>query len=454
MTIAEARAALERRDVSAVELTRLHLDAIAAEDARLNAFVRVTAEDALASARAADRAIAAGDRRPLLGIPVSVKDLIDQTGVVTTAGAPAEGLSPARDDAEVVRRLRAAGAVLLGKTTLHELAFGATSENPHYGPVRNPVDGSRIAGGSSGGAAAAVAAGLSYASIGTDSGGSIRIPAALCGVAGHKPTFGLVARHGVLPLAWSLDHVGPLARTAADCAVVLAAIAGAEPNDHATLPITGLAPLGDLPAPLRVGVVRDPSPWLEPDVGRRFAEATTLLRDLGATLVDVELDQLGDGLACVAIVLRVEAAAVHRERLATQPGRIGGDVRARLRAGQLLPATAYLDALRVRRRLVREVDALLERVDVLALPTTPIVAPLIGRTFEPVVPGGPNPRALLTSLTSLFNATGLPAISVPCGVDGAGLPVGLQLVGRRWEDSVVLAVAAAFEAALGRRAVD
>lgn len=446
-TIAEARAALDRREISAVELTRLHLDAIAAENPQVNAFVGVMAEEALASAAAADRGLAAGERRPLLGIPVSLKDLIDVAGWVTTAGARDEGRPPATENAEVVRRLRAAGAVILGKTTLHELAFGATSENPHGGAVPNPVDRSRIAGGSSGGSAVAVAAGLSFASIGTDSGGSIRIPAALCGVAGHKPTFGLVSRRGVQPLSWTLDHVGPLARTAADCATVLGVIASHDPADpNLVLPLRHDRPIA-LPDGLRLGVVREPSPWLDPDVRARVEEAVALLVALGGTPVDVELGQLGDGLACVAILLRVEAAAVHRDRLARTPEQIGSDVRARLRAGQLLPATAYLNALRVRQQLIRELDALFETVDLLVLPTTPIVAPPIGATFDPVTPGGPNARTLLTSLTSLFNATGLPALSVPCGPAPSGLPVGLQLVGRRDADALVLTVGAAFEAA-------
>ncbi|MCS6802927.1 MAG: amidase [Chloroflexota bacterium] len=449
-TIADALAALDRREVSAVELTRLHLDAIAAENPHRNAFLRVTEEDALAGAAAADRARAAGEQRPLLGIPVSLKDLIDQAGVVTTAGTRAPERMPAAEDAEVVRRLRAAGAVILGKTTLHELGFGPTSENPHSGPVPNPADPSRIAGGSSGGSAAAVAAGLSFASIGTDSGGSIRVPAALCGVAGHKPTFGLVPRRGVQPLSWSLDHVGPLARTAADCAAVLAAIAGHDPADPSSNPAARFAYPNVLPKHLRLGVVRDASAWLEPAVRARFDEAVAVLAGEGRTMVDVELGQLSDGLACVAILLRVEAAAACRDWLARHPDRIGSDVRARLRAGQLLPATAYLDALRVRRQLVRELNALFDTVDLLLLPTTPIVAPRIGATFDPIAPGGPTPRALLTSLTSLFNATGLPALSVPCGKDSAGLPVGLQIVGRRGEDGLVLAVGAAFESARGR----
>lgn len=447
-TIAEARDALDRREISALELTRLHLDAIAAENQQVNAFVGVMAEEALASAAAADRALAAGERRPLLGIPVSLKDLIDVAGWVTTAGARDEGRPPATEDAEVVHRLRAAGAVILGKTTLHELAFGATSENPHVGVVPNPVDRSRIAGGSSGGSAVAVATGLSFASIGTDSGGSIRIPAALCGVAGYKPTFGLVSRRGVQPLAWTLDHVGPIARTAADCATVLAVIADDDPanNPNLVLPPQDDRPLA-LPDGLRLGIVREPSRWLDPDVRASLDKAVALLVALGGTPVEVELGQLGDGLACVAILLRVEAAAVHRDRLARHPEWIGSDVRARLRAGQLLPATAYLDALRVRQQLIRELDALFETVDLLVLPTTPIVAPPIGATFTPLTPGGPNARTLLTSLTALFNATGLPALSVPCGTASSGLPVGLQLVGRRGADALVLAVGAAFEVA-------
>ncbi|MFN8534140.1 MAG: amidase [Dehalococcoidia bacterium] len=449
-SIADARDALDRREISATELARLHLDAISAEDGRLNAFLTVTEADALAGAAAADAALAVGDRRPLLGIPVSLKDLVDQTGTPTTAGGPPEGRAPATEDAAVTRRLRDAGAVLLGKTTLHEFAFGATSENPHYGASRNPTHPDRIAGGSSGGSAAAVAAGFGFASIGTDSGGSIRIPAALCGVVGHKPTFGLVSRFGIQPLAWSADHAGPIARSVADCATVLEVIAGYDPHDPGSID-TAIPDysrlLGGGIDGLRVGMVHDASPWVEPDVALRFGEACRVLGTLGASLLDLELGQLADGLRCVAILLRVEAAVVHRDHLALHPERFSRDVLARLRAGQFLPATAYLDALRMRRALVRELDSLLETVDLIVLPTVPIVAPRIGTTFEPVAPGAPNARSLLTSLTSLFNLTGLPAVTVPCGVNRAGLPVGLQIVGRRWTDALVLRVAANYERA-------
>jgi aspartyl-tRNA(Asn)/glutamyl-tRNA(Gln) amidotransferase subunit A len=441
-SIAEARSALDRREIGAIELTRVHLDAIAAENPRLNAFIAVTADQALDAAAAADRAIRAGQAGPLTGIPLSVKDLLDLQGSPTTAGGIAGDLTVATVDSAVVAKLREAGAVLLGKTNLHEYAFGTTSENPHFGPARNPHDETRVAGGSSGGSAAAVAAGLGYASIGTDSGGSVRIPAALCGVAGFKPTFGLVSRRGIVPLGWTADHAGPIARTVHDCALVLDEIAGFDPSDPGSVdrPVGGsfAAALEGGLAGVRIGLVRGASRWTEPEIETRLDPAAEVLRGLGAEVVDLSLDSLADGVACVAILLRVEAAIVHRERLAKAAHQLGADVRARLRAGQLLPATAYVDALRLRRALSIELDALLSTVDLLLLPTTPIVAPRIGETFDRVDSRGPNRRTLLSSLTALFNVTGVPAISVPFGSGRNGLPVGVQLAGRRWEDALVL----------------
>lgn len=446
LSLEQAAALVRTRTASPVELTESCLARIAELEPRLNAFILITRESAIAAAGAAAREIDAGTYRGALhGIPISVKDLFDVAGQATTAGS---GFAPriATGDSAVVERLRAAGAVLIGKAGMHELAFGVTSQNPHFGPITNPWAADRIPGGSSGGSAAAVATGGGFGSIGTDTGGSIRIPAALCGVVGLKPTRGRVSLRGAEPLSWTLDHAGPIARTVRDAAVLYAAIAGHDERD----PGSRSAPYEDAlkeidlgAAELRIGVWGAGLAAAEPDVRALVGTALQVLAGQGARIEDVDLPRSDELAERQRVVLGTEAYAHHRERVLHEPERIGADVLVRLQRGSTNSGADYADARRARSEIRVAFDALFASYDAIAMPTTVITAPL--RQGEDAVATA----ARLTALTSPFNLTGLPAISVPCGLGAGGLPVGLQLVGRRWHEARLLRVARAYEVARG-----
>ncbi len=450
-TIRELGERYRRREVSAVEVARIHLDAIAALQPRLNAFITIDPDPALAAAAEADRLLASGDDRPLLGVPVSIKDLIDWAGHPTTAGTRALEPVPAGEDAAVVERLQQAGAIILGKTNLHEIAFGATNENVHFGAVHNPWAEDRIPGGSSGGAGAAAAAGLSYASLGSDTGGSIRMPASLCGVSGIKPTFGLVSRHGVFPLSESLDHVGPLARSAEDCALVLAQIAGFDPRDPGSVDRPApdvVAELGRPIAGLRLGRLRGGLlDAADTDVAACVDAAVQELAAQGAVIRDLEIQTFGDAAAINFLIAMAESAAVHAGSLRAHPEGYSRPILTRLRVGQLLPATAYVEARHAWRQFVAEIDEAMPEVDLLVLPASPLTAAPIGSATVSLAGREMEPAAALSRYSTAFNLTGMPAMSVPCGFDRRGLPVGLQIAARRWADATVLRLAAAYQAA-------
>jgi aspartyl-tRNA(Asn)/glutamyl-tRNA(Gln) amidotransferase subunit A len=409
MSVARLAERLRARELSPREAVEWYLARV--EERRdLNAYITVLADDALAAADAP-----AGDG-PLAGVPLAIKDVIDVAGVRTTAASEILRDHVADRDAAVVERLRVAGAIVLGKLNLHEFAYGALSTSPHFGPVRNPWAPDRVAGGSSGGGGAAVAAELSAGALGTDTAGSIRIPAAFCGVTGHRPTW--------VPVAWSFDAVGPIARSAEDCAILLQAIA---PD----LAAAAAAP--------RIGLVTSLVEQADPPVAAAVEEAA---RELGAE--PVEAPVLGHAGLIQQLMMLPEAATAHLKWLRTRLADYGADVRARLLAGLLLPATAYPTGLRARRWLEGEVRPLFERYDVLAAPTMPIVPPLIGE--DPVdLRGEQVPyRLTLIPFNSPWSCLGLPVTSVPCGfVDG--LPVGFSLVGRRGEDATVLEAARTFQ---------
>ena len=445
-TLEQAAELVRTRAVSPVELAESCLARIAELEPGLNAFILVARESALTGAQAAEREIAAGNYRgPLHGIPLSVKDLFDVAGVPTTAGSgfPAE---PAAHDSAVVERLRAGGAVLLGKTGLHELAFGVTSQNPHFGPITNPWARDRSPGGSSGGSAAAVATGGGFGSIGSDTGGSIRIPAALCGIVGLKPTRGRVSLRGAIPLSWTLDHAGPLARTVRDAAVLYAAIAGDDARDPGSRSAPYDDPLAEIDkgaARLRIGIWKSGLDAADADVRIAVDEAIKALASSGARVESVDLPRADELAECQRVVLGTEAYAYHRERVENEPERFGADVLERLRRGKANSGHDYAAARRARSEIRTAFDALFGSLDALALPTTVVTAPL--REGADAVATA----ARLTSLTSPFNLTGLPAISVPCGHGVYGLPVGLQLVGRRWGEARLLRIARAYEVARG-----
>jgi aspartyl-tRNA(Asn)/glutamyl-tRNA(Gln) amidotransferase subunit A len=440
-TIAAARAALDAGTTTARALVEASLAAIDAANGRINAFITVDAAGARAAADGVDAERARGiDRGPLHGIPYSLKDLVDVAGVVTTAGSRVLDDRVPTADAVIVTRLREAGAICVGRTNLHEFAMGTTSEDSAFGPVRHPLDPSRSPGGSSGGSAAAVATGMGLASVGTDTGGSVRIPAAVCGVVGLKPTYGEVPADGIVPLSTSLDHVGPLARTVQDCAWMFAVLAGLAPPTIEARDARGLTlvqPGGYfdalVEAPVRAAVDR----------------AIARLRAAGAVVTPGTIAGT-DAIAAAYLPLVVaEAADWHRPYLDSRADRYTPPVLDRIRLGRTTLATDYLAACRMQGVLAAQVDAALGDADALVLPAVPLVAPPLGATDVRLDPSGDATlpiRSAMLRLTQLFNLTGHPAISIPVPVDG--LPVGLQLVGRRGRTPGLLAVAAACERAL------
>lgn len=445
-SILEIGELLRQRSVSPVELTTECLARIESLNPKLNAFITVTAESALADARRAEEEIRRGAwRGPLHGIPLALKDLIDTAGIPNTAASLLFKDRVPTQDAEVVRRLKAAGTVLLGKQNLHEFAYGGSSMVSAFGEVRNAWNAGHIAGGSSGGSATAVAAGLGYGAVGTDTAGSVREPSALCGVVGLKPTYGRVSARGVIPLSISLDHVGPIGRTVADVAVILAAIAGHDPADKASV----VAPVEDFVAalkesfrPLRVGLPRkfffeD----LDPEVASAINHAVAGLAALGAEMRDVELPVPTD-----RTLQSAEAYAFHAESVARHPELYQAETLRRVRSGQNVSAEALAESRRELERARRGIAATFADVDVLVTPTTPIAAPTIAELKQN--PDLLRPRELLLLRnTRPANVWGLPAISLPCGFTGAGLPIGLQIIGPHWGEARVLQLAHAYEQA-------
>ncbi|HXE79918.1 MAG TPA: amidase [Vicinamibacterales bacterium] len=442
-TITEALEQLRQGRLRAVDLTRRCLDAIAQHNAALNAFITVTAEEALERAHEADHAQAHGKwLGPLHGIPISLKDLIDQRGVRTTAGSRVLDDTPAAQDAPVTEALRSAGAVLVGKCNLHEFALGTTSDESAYGPVRHPRDPSRSAGGSSGGSAVAVATGMSLASIGTDTGGSIRIPSAACGLVGLKPAAGEVSCDGVVPLSRLLDHVGPLARTVADAALIHAVLTGTDPVTPAAAPPVASLRLA-VPRRFIEGRVQD-------DVERRFDDACRRLRDAGAAIETIDVPELEIAASAYLAIVLPEAAQWHASMLEQRPDRYCPGVRIRLEAGRYMLAEDYVRGLNARRRLRRAIDAALAGRDGLILPALAIAAPPVGATTVRVADRDEPVRAAMLRLTQPFNLTGHPAITLPCGEDSSGVPCGFQLVGPRFNTRALLAAALACERHVAR----
>jgi aspartyl-tRNA(Asn)/glutamyl-tRNA(Gln) amidotransferase subunit A len=450
LSVAELGRRLRAREVRAAEVIEDHLAEVAARDGRVHAFAHVTVDAALLAARAADAALARGEGGPLTGVPIAVKDNVAVRGVVGTNGSPAfAGAPPASTDATAVARLRAAGAVVLGTTHMHELAFGPTGVNPALGTPANPWAPGRVPGGSSSGSGAAVAAGLVPAALGTDTGGSVRIPASLCGVTGLKPTYGRVSRAGVTPLAWSLDHVGPLARSVEDVALVLEAIAGADPGDatcaRVAVPRYAEA-LGRSCRGLRIGVPRHFAlAGVDAEVRERFTQALGDLRRAGAVVRDVTVPFIEHATRAVGALMLPEADGALRPLLGARLEHVGVEARILLELAKLVTARHYLAAARLRTRLYEELRGVLAAVDLLALPTTPIPAPAVGELTVRVGEATHGVLEALVVFTTPFNLTGLPALALPCGFTRAGLPVSLQLVGRPFAEPALLAAGHAYQ---------
>ncbi|HEU5422596.1 MAG TPA: amidase [Nitrolancea sp.] len=454
LSLAEAAGLVARREVSPVALTEAALARIEQLNPILNAFITVTGETALAEARAAEREIAGGAYRgPLHGIPLSLKDLYCTKGVRTTGGSRLLGGFVPDEDATATRKLRQAGAVLLGKTAMLELAYG--EEHPDYGATRNPWDIEYGTNGSSSGSAAAVAAGLGYGSLGSDTGGSIRLPAAWCGIVGLKPTYGLVSRAGVLPLSWSLDHAGPMTRTVRDCALLLQAIAGHDPADptSARRPVPDYsAGLDRVPSDLTVGVFAPaPDDRVLPEVRAALDAAAQTLRNAGISVREVRQPYPDQATRALLAMLYAEASSYHLPWLRERPQDYSANTRERLELGARLPATTYLSALRARRVIIAAYQELMRDVDILLTPPAPTASyRLDGPSTAPVGPEGDR-MAPLVRFSGPFDLTGLPAIAVPAGLTGAGLPIGVQLVARPFAEPTLLQTAQVVEQALRDR---
>jgi len=456
LTIAEAARLIEKKELSPVELVDSRLDRIAKLDGKLNSFIRVLGDEARRDARAAEAEIAAGKYRgPMHGIPIGLKDIYETAGVATTGHSKVMQDHVPKADAFSVGRLRAAGAIVMGKLATHEFALGGPSFDLPWPPARNPWDPSRFTGGSSSGTGASVAAGLVLGGTGSDTGGSIRGPAAYCGLAGIKPTYGLISRMGILPLAFSLDHAGPMAWTAEDCAIMLQAMAGHDPADPASadhsIPDYRAAIEGPVKG-LRVGLVRH---FYEEDneanaaTRAAIAAAAQTLEGLGCAVREVTLSPLADWAACGMAIMQSEAYAIHEANLRTRFTDYGEIFRDRMALAGLVTGADYVQALRRRRELVDELDRAMGDLDLVMTAAAPTEAPPIDSVPKFAILERP-------SLTIAFNVTGSPAMSVCCGFTDTGLPLSFQIVGKRFADATVLRLAHAYEKATpwrGRRPI-
>ncbi len=442
-TIRELGARYRTRELSPVEVTQALLARIEKLDPTLHAFVTLTADRALADARAAEEALRRGDARPLLGIPVAHKDIYLTKGIRTTGGSALLADWVPDQESTCGRRWQEAGTVLLGKLITHEFAMGLQFPGHRFEPARNPWNPAHIPGGSSSGSGAALAAGLVYGATGSDTGGSIRGPAAFCGIVGLKPTYGRSSRAGVLTLSWTLDHTGPMARTVEDCALLLQPLAGHDALD----PASSRAPVDDYTASLgrdvrgvRIGVVRNYFfEGVDPEIERAFEEAMATLRRLGAEVRDVTIPSLAATHSFLLILL-AEAYAYHERDLRAHPELYGEVLRERFLAGGLVTAPEYVQAQRIRAQICGETAEVLRGVDVLATPTTPKPATPFALAYDPEF-GFPR------SNMAPFNITGSPTLALPCGFSSSGLPLSLQLAGRAFEEALVLRVGHAYEQA-------
>ena len=452
MSAWELSGLIRSREVSPVEVVEACLARIEKTEPTLNSFITLTPERARSAAQRAEDEIARGNYRgPLHGIPVGLKDLFNTAGVKTTSGTRIYDNFVPQEDCTVATRFGQAGAILLGKLNMHPLAFGPTGENDDYGHMHNPWNPERITGGSSGGSGSAAAAGQCTITMGSDTGGSVRIPAALCGIVGLKPTYGRVSRAGLTPLSWCLDHPGPMVRNVEDAALTMNVIAGHDPRDHATsgspVPDYTLALTGDIRG-LRIGVVKEYfETEIDPAVATLTQQAITVLGELGAEIVEVSLPLYEYAQPISNAILSAEATAANRDILLSDGDKLYPQVRERLEEGLFISAAEYLRAQQARQVFCQQVAGLLNDVDLLAGPVEPVTAPkILERRIEiggealPAVP-------MLTKYTRVYNITGSPAISVPCGFGPDGLPVGLHLAGRNFDESTVLRAAYAYQQA-------
>lgn len=464
LSIEEAGAAIKDGKLSPHALTEACSRQIERLNPKLNAFITVCKDVVVRNAVTKQSAFQQGIATPLStrlatlapdasagvtleNIPIAIKDLFETKGIRTTAGSLFFKDYVPNEDAVVVQKVKAAGAIVMGKTNTHEIALGVTTVNPHFGTTHNPWDTARIPGGSSGGSAVAVATGMSLVALGTDTGGSIRIPASLCGVVGLKPTFGRVSTRGVFPLSWNLDHVGPLTRSVRDAAIVLQVIAGYDPDDPTSVNI----PVDDYLLNIEDGIkgwrvayaIGSYFDGANPEVLDVIQQATKVFEKLGANVEKVDMTFLRDAALANSLMTPADGAAYHRERLAEHPDWFGEDVRQRLETGRNFTSTEYSLARHTQTEMKRRLGKFFEQYDILLLPATPIPAPFIEGN------DAVEQARRLTRFTAPFNLTGLPAISIPCGFSKEGLPIGLQIVSREWGESSVLRAARSYERETG-----
>jgi aspartyl-tRNA(Asn)/glutamyl-tRNA(Gln) amidotransferase subunit A len=450
-TIVSLSKALRKKEISPVEVIRAYLERIESYDLKINSFITLLPREALRAARQAEKEISKGNYRgPLHGIPFAAKDLFFTRGIRTTCGSKILKTFRPAYNATVIERLYSAGAILLGKLNMHEFAYGTTSVNPHYGPVRNPWDRERVTGGSSGGSAAALASSFVPLTLGTDTGGSIRIPSALCGASGLKPTYGRISRYGVYPLCWSLDHPGPMAKTAADLAMVMKAIAGPDPLDPSTPPVPVPDYVSGLSAGLKGVRIGVPDTFyferVDPEVRLAVQKAIRTCKELGAGIWKISIPSLAQASIAAYLILLAEGAASLEKWHRTRPEGLGEDVRSRLNLGAALLATQYLKAQRTRRQVQEDFSRVFRKVDVIVTPQLPITAPKINQGIVAWGKKTEQVPSALTRFTRIYNLVGIPALSVPCGFSSTGLPMGLQIAGRPFDEATVLRVGHTYEA--------
>ncbi|HRO57645.1 MAG TPA: amidase [Burkholderiaceae bacterium] len=455
LTLADAARRVKAGEVSPVELVEASLSRIEAVDPTLSAYISVFADEARQVAQAAEIMCSVGhDLGPLHGIPVALKDNVAVRGTRTTAGSKILADWIPAHDATVTNRLRRAGAILIGKTNLHEFAWGGTSANPHYGTVRNPWNPERFPAGSSGGSGAAVAARTCFGAIGTDTGGSIRLPSAVNGLVGIRPTYGRVSNHGIVPLAWSMDTAGPMTRTVEDCALMFGAIAGHDPNDPTTArhPVPDyLLGLDDGIEGLRIGIVSGYFfDHLQAPVRDAVKDALDTLVSLGARLVEIDIANIHGNISAQLTIEAAEPSAYHQRWLRERPDDYGDDVRTLLEVGELLLATHYIQAQRYRTLLRNEFMEAFRSVDLFVCPTLPFTATRVGE-MKVVIEGGVEEDMLsaIMQFTGVPSLTGLPSLNVPCGFDPDGLPIGMQLIGKPFDEAALFRAGAAYQASTG-----
>jgi len=453
LPLSRAAALVESGEVSPVELVDACVERIDAVEDRLHAYISVYRDEAREVARAQEAMQRAGHRLgPLHGVPVAIKDNVALRGLRTTAGSKILDDWHPHEDATVAARLRSAGAIILGKTNMHEFAWGGTSANPHHGFVRNPWNPERFPAGSSGGSGAAVAARMAFGALGTDTGGSIRLPSAINGIVGIRPTIGRVSNFNVIPLAWSMDTVGPMCRTVEDCALMFNAIAGHDPRDGATatIPVTDYtADLARGIAGLRVGVIPDYFfHHLQPPVESAVRRALATLEQLGATVVDVSVENIHGNISAQLTVEASEPSAYHQRWLRERPEDYGDDVRLLLEIGELHTSVHYIQAQRYRSLLRAEFLEAFKSVDVFICPTLPFTATKVGEMSVEIEHGVEEDMlSAIMQFTGVPSLTGLPSLAVPCGFDDDGLPVGMQIIGQPFDEARLFRIGAAFQGA-------